>query len=78
MEEIKLYRKEIRAVWEEVGDLHFILSSVIKSDWQSENTRDELMEKYKVPDGMWCKLVIEERYVPIKSEEVETQLIHPL
>ena len=68
MEEIKLYRKEIRAAWEEVGDLHFINSYVIKSDWQNESTRDELMKKYKVPDGMWYKLVIEERYVPIKEE----------
>lgn len=64
---MKLYKKEIRAVWQEVGDQHFILGRKPVSDWVDEDKEEELKEKYKPEPEAWYYLEIESRYVPIKE-----------
>jgi len=65
---MKLYKKEIRAVWEEVGDQHFKMRRYPVSEWVDEDKEEELKEKYKPGPDVWCLLEIESRYVPVKED----------
>ena len=68
---VRLYKREIRAVWQEIGDLHFQLDRTPKSDWVNEDKEEELIKKYTPSSDAWVKLEIEERYVLTNLKAVD-------
>lgn len=64
---MKLYKKQIRAVAYEVGDLHFQLKKV-EYPWYDEDSFPEDMKeivKRDNPFGGWYSYEVEERFVEV-------------